>query len=165
MLKTVSPTTAEGIEKYLGSGMVKGIGPVFAKRMVERFGADILTVIEHRTGELETVEGIGSKRRLRIKQAWEEGKQVREIMLFLHGHGVSTSRAVRIYKTYGDEAIAKVRSNPYVLAKDIYGIGFKTADQIAQNVGIKKTGPVMKASAAKKTAPAPTPTVAEATSQ
>ena len=138
VLRTVPPTTTEGIEKYLGSGMVKGIGPVFAKRMVERFGADILAVIEHRSGELETVEGIGPKRRHRIKQAWEEGKQVREIMLFLHGHGVSTSKAVRIYKTYGDQAIGKVKNNPYVLAKDIYGIGFRTADQIAQNVGIPK---------------------------
>src|SRR5437773_2760553 len=98
-LKTVPPTTMEGIERYLGSGLVKGIGPIFAKRMVERFGADILSVIEHRSGELEMVDGIGPKRRLRIKQAWEEGKRVREIMLFLHGHGVSTSKAVRIYKT------------------------------------------------------------------
>jgi exodeoxyribonuclease V alpha subunit len=138
VLKTVPPNTAEGIQKYLGSGMVKGIGPVFAKRMVERFGTNVLSVIEHRSGELETVEGIGPKRRLQIKQAWEEGKQVREIMLFLHGHGVSTSKAVRIYKTYGDEAIGKVKNNPYMLAKDIYGIGFKTADQIAQNVGIPK---------------------------
>jgi exodeoxyribonuclease V alpha subunit len=137
-LKTVPPTTTEGIERYLASGMVKGIGPIFAKRMVERFGADILSVIEHRSGALEMVDGIGPKRRLRIKQAWEEGKRVREIMLFLHGHGVSTSKAVRIYKTYGDQAIERVRSNPYVLAKDIYGIGFKTADQIAQNVGIPK---------------------------
>src|ERR1039458_6265335 len=138
VLKTVPPNTAEGIQKYLGSGMVKGIGPVFAKRMVERFGPDILSVIEQRSGELETVEGIGPKRRLKIKQAWEDGKQVREIMLFLHSHGVSTSKAVRIYKAYGDQAIGKVRNNPYVLAKDIYGIGFKTADQIAQNVGIPK---------------------------
>src|ERR1035438_1553690 len=138
VLRTVTPTTREGIERYLGSGMVKGIGPIFAKRMVERFATDILSVIEHRSGELETVEGIGPKRRLKIKQAWEEGKQVREIMLFLHSHGVSTSKAVRIYKTYGDQAIGKVKNNPYVLAKDIYGIGFKTADQIAQNVGIPK---------------------------
>jgi exodeoxyribonuclease V alpha subunit len=138
VIRTVPPTTREGIEKYLGSGMVKGIGPVFAKRMVETFGADILSVIEQRSDELERVEGIGPKRRLRIKQAWAEGKRVREIMLFLHGHGVSTSKAVRIYRTYGDQAIERVRSNPYVLAKDIYGIGFKTADQIAQNVGISK---------------------------
>jgi exodeoxyribonuclease V alpha subunit len=138
VLRTVPPTTPEGIERYLGSGMVKGIGPVFAKRLVAEFGTKILSVIEHSSRELETVEGIGQKRRLRIKQAWEEGKQVREIMLFLHGHGVSTSKAVRIYKKYGDQAIGTVRSNPYLLAKDIYGIGFKTADQIAQNVGIPR---------------------------
>jgi exodeoxyribonuclease V alpha subunit len=138
VLRTVTPTTREGIERYLGSGMVKGIGPIFAKRMVERFGTDILSVIEGSSGELEMVQGIGPTRRRRIKQAWEAGKQIREIMLFLHGHEVSTSKAVRIYKTYGDQAIGKVKNNPYVLAKDIYGIGFKTADQIAQNVGIPK---------------------------
>ena len=138
VLRTVPPTTPEGIERYLGSGMVKGIGPVFARRMVAEFGTKILSIIEHSSGELETVEGIGPKRRRRIKQAWEDGKRVREIMLFLHGHGVSTSKAVRIHKKYGDQAIETVRSNPYVLAKDIYGIGFKTADQIAQNVGIPK---------------------------
>jgi len=132
------PNTKDGIEKYLGSGMVKGIGPGFAKRMVDRFGTEILSIIENRSEELETVEGIGPKRRVRIKQAWQEGKQVREIMLFLHGNGVSTSKAVRIYKTYGDQAISKVKNNPYVLAKDIYGIGFKTADQIAHNLGIPK---------------------------
>jgi exodeoxyribonuclease V alpha subunit len=138
VLRTVPPTTPEGIERYLGSGMVKGIGPVFAKRMVAEFGTKIISVIEYSSGELETVEGIGPKRRRRIKQAWEEGKRVREIMLFLHGHGVSTSKAVRIHKKYGDQAIETVRSNPYLLAKDIYGIGFKTADQIAQNVGIPR---------------------------
>src|SRR5438270_1766291 len=91
VLRTVPPTTTEGIERYLGSGMVKGIGPIFAKRMVEKFGADILAVIEHRSDELENIDGIGPTRRLTIKQAWEHGKRVREIMLFLHGHGVSTS--------------------------------------------------------------------------
>jgi len=137
-LRAVPPTTPEGIEKYLGSGMVKGIGPIFAKRLVGKFGGEVLAVIEERWADLEQVEGIGPKRRQRIVQAWAQGKRIREIMLFLHGHGVSTSRAVRIYKTYGDQAIERVSTNPYVLAKDIYGIGFKTADQIAQNVGIPK---------------------------
>jgi exodeoxyribonuclease V alpha subunit len=123
--------------RYLGSGMVKGIGPVFAKTMVARLGADILSVIEHRSGELETVERIGPRRRLKIKQAWEEGKQVREIMLFLRSHGVSTSKAVRIYKTYGDQAIGKVKNNPYALAKDIYGIGFKTAEPCIAIVSVR----------------------------
>jgi exodeoxyribonuclease V alpha subunit len=109
-----------------------------AKRLVGRFKADVLNIIETRPGELLQVDGIGAKRRERISRAWREAKQVREIMLFLHGHGVSTSRAVRIFKAYGDEAIEKVRSNPYMLAKDIYGIGFATADQIAQRLGIPK---------------------------
>ena len=137
-LKTVPPTTAEGIERYLSSGLVKGIGPILAKKLVGHFGAEILVVIESRPSELHSVDGIGPKRQDRIAQAWQEAKQIREIMLFLHSHGVSTIRAVRIFKTYGEQAIEKVRSNPYALAKDIYGIGFATADQIAQKVGIPK---------------------------
>src|ERR1700757_3986749 len=137
-MKTVPPTTAEGIQRYLGSGLVKGIGPVLAKKLVGRFGTEVLTVIETRTEQLQTVDGIGPKRRERITRAWQEARQVREIMLFLHSHGVSTSRAVRIFKTYGEQAIERVRENPYTLAKDIYAIGFATADQIAQKVGIPK---------------------------
>jgi exodeoxyribonuclease V alpha subunit len=101
-MKTVPPTTAEGIERYLGSGLVKGIGPILAKKLVGRFGAEVLAVIENRAAELQSVDGIGPKRRERIAHAWQEAKQVREIMLFLHSHGVSTSRAVRIFKTYGE---------------------------------------------------------------
>ena len=137
-MKTVPPTTAEGIERYLGSGLVKGIGPILAKKLVGQFGVEVLNVIEQGPAKLQAVDGIGPKRRERIARAWQEAKQVREIMLFLHGHGVSTSRAVRIFKTYGDQAIEKVRANPYMLAKDIYGIGFATADQIAQKVGIPR---------------------------
>ena len=111
-IRTVPPTTVEGIERYLSSGLVKGIGPVLAKKLVGRFRADVLNVIETRSGELLWVDGIGPKRRERISLAWREAKQVREIMLFLHGHGVSTSRAVRIFKAYGDDAIEKVRSKP-----------------------------------------------------
>src|SRR5215471_18786584 len=137
-MKTLPPTTVAGIERYLSSGLVKGIGPVLAKKLVGRFGAEVLTVIETRTAELQTVDGIGPKRRERIARAWQEARQVRDIMLFLHSHGVSTSRAVRIFKTYGEQAIERVRENPYTLAKDIYGIGFATADQIAQKVGIPR---------------------------
>src|SRR5437764_1870029 len=137
-MKTVPPTTAEGIERYLGSGLGKGIGAILAKKLVGRFGAEVLVVIENRAAELQIVDGIGPKRRERIAHAWQEAKQVREIMLFLHSHGVSTGRAVRIFKTYGEQAIEKVQSNPYMLAKDIYGIGFATADQIAQRVGIPR---------------------------
>ena len=138
MTKTIPPTTAAGIERYLSSGLVRGIGPVLARKLVGRFGADVLVVIENRPAELQSVDGIGPKRRERIARAWQEAQQVREIMLFLHSHGVSTSRALRIFKTYGEQAIEKVRENPYMLAKDIYGIGFRTADQIAQKVGIPK---------------------------
>ena len=136
VLKTTPPTSREGIEKYLASGMVKGIGPVYAGKLVEKFGAKILEILDTDSGRLEEVEGIGPMRRARIKAAWSEQKIVRDIMLFLHSHGVSTSRAVRIYKTYGETAIDTVRANPYFLARDIHGIGFNTADQIAGKVGI-----------------------------
>ena len=136
MLASTAPTTKEGIEKYLGSGMVKGIGPIYAKKLVATFGEKIFEIIEHESARLEDVDGIGPKRRKRIKEAWAEQKVIRQIMVFLHSNGVSTSRAVRIYKTYGEDAIAKVQANPYALAKDIHGIGFKTADQIAQKIGI-----------------------------
>lgn len=135
-LRSVPPSSPEGIEKYLGSGMVKGIGPVYAKKLVGKFGEKIFDIIDNYSARLEEVEGIGHGRRAKIKQAWTEQKQIREIMVFLHSHGVSTSRAVRIFKTYGNEAIEKVRANPYALARDIHGIGFKTADQIAGRVGI-----------------------------
>lgn len=136
MLTSTPPTTREGIEKYLGSGMVKGIGPVYAKKLVGAFGELIFEVIENASARLEEVDGVGPKRRRQIKEAWAEQKVIREIMVFLHSHGVSTSRAVRIYKTYGERAIEQVRSNPYLLARDIRGIGFKSADQIAQRLGI-----------------------------
>ena len=136
LLNSTAPTTKEGIEKYLGSGMVKGIGPIYAKKLVATFGEQIFDVIETQSARLEDVDGIGPKRRLRIKGAWAEQKVIRQIMVFLHSNGVSTSRAVRIFKTYGEDAIEKVQANPYALAKDIHGIGFKTADQIAQKIGI-----------------------------
>jgi exodeoxyribonuclease V alpha subunit len=136
LLKSSAPTTREGIEKYLGSGMVKGIGPVYAKKLVEKFGERIFEIIENESGRLQDVDGIGPMRRRRIKDAWAEQKVIRDIMVFLHSNGVGTSRAVRIYKTYGESAIEQVRANPYRLAHDIPGIGFKSADQIAQKIGI-----------------------------
>src|SRR5258708_11369348 len=136
ILTSTAPTTREGIEKYLGSGMVKGTGPVDAKKLVRKFGDKIVDIIEAEPARLEDVEGIGPERRKRIKDAWAEQKVIRQIMVFLHSNGVSNSRAVRIYKTYGEGAIEKVQANPYALAKDIHGIGFKTADQIAQKIGI-----------------------------
>ncbi|HET6409875.1 MAG TPA: AAA family ATPase, partial [Chthoniobacteraceae bacterium] len=145
-LRSVPPTTREGIERYLGSGMVKGIGPKYAKKLVDKFGEEIFGIIENFSARLEEVEGIGPGRRNRIKDAWAEQKVIREIMVFLHSHGVSTARAVRIYKTYGERAIERVRQNPYLLARDIPGVGFKTADEIAQKVGIPRDS-IMRASA------------------
>jgi exodeoxyribonuclease V alpha subunit len=136
VLNCTPPTTREGIEKYLGSGMVKGIGPVYAKKLVAKFHESIFDIIENSSARLETVDGIGPKRRHLIKEAWAGQKVIRDIMVFLHSHGVSTSRAVRIYKTYGEGAVEAVRADPYRLARDIHGIGFKSADQIAGKVGI-----------------------------
>jgi hypothetical protein len=111
MLTSTPPTTKEGIEKYLGSGMVKGIGPVCAKKLVDKFGEGVFDIIEKASARLEDVDGIGPKRRKRIKGSWDEQKVIRDIMVFLHSNGVSTSRAVRIHKTYGEDAIEKVRSD------------------------------------------------------
>ncbi|MGI6538371.1 MAG: ATP-dependent RecD-like DNA helicase [Caldicoprobacterales bacterium] len=129
------PATAAGIEKYLGSGLIKGIGPVYAKRIVKKFKADTLRVIEDDIERLLEVEGIGPRRIEMIKAAWEEQKEVKNIMIFLQSHGVSTAYGVKIYKYYGNESIKVVQENPYKLADDIWGIGFKTADKIAQNIG------------------------------
>ncbi len=137
-LRTTHPDTLEGIEKYLGSGLIKGIGPVYASKLVKAFGKDVFDVIENRSKLLQKVEGIGPMRRMTIKDAWNEHKFVREIMTFLLSHGVSTSRAFRIYRTYGEKAIERVMSDPYCLTRDIWGIGFKTADQIAQRIGIAR---------------------------
>src|SRR5262252_6180252 len=138
-LKATAPTTVEGIEKYLGSGMLRGIGPVYAKKLVRAFGEAVFDVIEQEPGRLREVTGIGPKRAERIIAGWAEQRVIREIMLFLHNNGVSTSRAVRIYKTYGADAIRLIAENPYRLARDIRGIGFRTADQIAAKLGIEKT--------------------------
>ena len=135
-LKVVPPTTLEGIEKYLGSGMVKGIGPHFAKVLVKAFGENVFIVVESEPERMLKLSGIGPKRVEKITSAWAEQKAIREILVFLQSHGVGTARAVRIYKTYGDEAIIKVTENPYRLALDIHGIGFKTADVIAGRLGI-----------------------------
>jgi exodeoxyribonuclease V alpha subunit len=135
-LKIVPPTTLDGIEKYLGSGMVKGIGPHFAKKLVKAFGELVFDVIEQTPERLLELQGIGKKRQQLVTSAWSEQKVIRAIMVFLQSHGVGTSRSVRIYKTYGDESIEKVQENPYRLALDIHGIGFKTADTLAQKLGI-----------------------------
>jgi exodeoxyribonuclease V alpha subunit len=141
-LKVTPPTTTEGIERYLGSGMIKGIGPVYAKKLVSAFGEAVFEVIEQTPDKLQEVASIGPVRGERIAAGWADQKAIREIMLFLQSHGVGTARAVRIYKTYGVESIPLMMENPYRLARDIRGIGFKTADEIAFRLGIEKTSMV-----------------------
>src|ERR1700720_2984812 len=141
-LRTSPPTSADGIEKYLSSGMIRGIGPAYARKLLRAFGEKVFDVIEATPDRLREVDGIGPVRASRITAAWAEQKAVREIMVFLHSHGVGTARAVRIYKTYGPDAIQVMTENPYRLARDIRGIGFKTADAIAMKLGIEKTAMV-----------------------
>lgn len=137
-LKAAPPSTLEGIEKYLGSGLIKGIGPFYGRKLVRAFGEEVFDVIEQHPERLHEVPGIGQKRAAKITRSWAEQKVVREIMVFLQSHDVGTSRAVRIFKTYGPAAIPLVTENPYRLASDIRRIGFKTADTIAEQLGIPK---------------------------
>jgi exodeoxyribonuclease V alpha subunit len=138
---TVVPATVTGIEKYLGSGLIRGIGKVMASRLVKAFGLETLDVIENRPHRLTEVEGIGPKRSGEIRRAWSEQREIKEVMIFLQSHGVSTHYAIKIYKTYGPQAGELVRENPYRLAADVYGIGFKTADKIAAALGVPPDAP------------------------
>ncbi|MCP4656306.1 MAG: AAA family ATPase, partial [bacterium] len=138
---TIKPSTFVGIEKYLSSGLVKGIGPEMARRLVQHFGLDTLEVIDHEPGRLTEVGGIGPVRSARIREAWREQSEIREVVIFLQSHGVSTAHAVKIYKQYGADAVAVVRRNPYCLAREVYGIGFATADKIARDIGIPVDSP------------------------
>jgi exodeoxyribonuclease V alpha subunit len=140
-VRTVLPATIAGIEKYLGSGLIKGVGPVTAKRIVGHFGLATLHVIEEAPERLNEVPGVGRKRVTLITRAWAEQQKIKEVMLFLQSHNVSTGLAVKIYKEYGDDAIAVVQEDPYRLARDIYGIGFLTADKIARAMGIAADAP------------------------
>lgn len=139
--EVVRPATAFAIEKYLGSGMVKGVGPVTAKRIVAKFGDEALDIIEHHPRKLLNVPGIGQKTVAKITQAWKDQREIKNIMLFLQGHGVSPAYAVKIYRAYGGKAIEVVEKNPYQLASDIWGIGFKSADKIARAIGIAEDDP------------------------
>ena len=141
-LRTSAPTSIEGIEKYLGSGMIRGIGPVYAKKLVKAFGEKVFDTIEAEPGRLREVTGIGPVRAKRITDGWAEQKVIREIMVFLHSNGVGTARSVRIYKTYGTDAVQVMTENPYRLARDIRGIGFVTADAIAMKLGVEKTATI-----------------------
>jgi exodeoxyribonuclease V alpha subunit len=138
---TLLPATVQGIRRYLGSGLIHGIGPKMAERIVDHFGADTLRVLEEDPGSLRRVPGLGPKRTAQIEQAWQEQKAIKEVMVFLQGVGVSTSLAVRIYRLYRDEAVKVVSKDPYRLAVDVWGIGFKTADKIAQGLGIGHDSP------------------------
>ena len=130
------PATVHGIKKYLGSGLIKGIGPIMAERITKNFALETLDIIEKTPERLSEVDGIGPKRIAMITKAWEEQKEIKEIMIFLQGHGVSATYSAKIYKQYGNQSIEIVKENPYRLARDIHGIGFITADKIAQNIGI-----------------------------
>jgi exodeoxyribonuclease V alpha subunit len=140
--RTVVPSTVNGIRNYLGSGLIKGIGPVMASRIVEKFRKETLEVIEHRPDELEKVEGIGHKRVQMIKRAWREQKEIRDVMIFLQAHGVGPGYATKIFKRYEQDSITVLNKNPYTLATDIRGIGFNTADRIAEKLGFDKSAPV-----------------------
>ncbi|MGC8782156.1 MAG: helix-hairpin-helix domain-containing protein, partial [Anaerolineae bacterium] len=140
-VRTVLPATIAGLEKYLGSGLIKGIGPVTAKRIVRKFGLDTLRIIEESPERLHEVLGVGRKRVELITRGWAEQRKIKEVMLFLQSHNVSTGLAVKIYKQYGDDAIEIVRNDPYRLARDIFGIGFITADKIARQLGIAADAP------------------------
>jgi len=137
----VLPATIEGLKKYLGSGLIKGVGPVTASRIVKRFGLETLDVLDHSPERIRSVLGIGPKRATAIARAWDEQKSIKQVMLFLQGHGVNTGLAVKIYKQYGDAAIDLVQADPYRLAQDVYGIGFKTADKIAHDLGLPHDAP------------------------
>ena len=139
--ETVVPNTVQGIEKYLGSGLISGIGPAFAKRLIEAFGVETLRVIDEQPERLLRVPGIGRKRASQIREAWNAQRAVQSIMLFLQSHGISGALAAKIYKRYGDAAAAVLRENPFRLANEITGIGFKSADKIAANLGIPKDAP------------------------
>ena len=141
-MRCTPPHTAQGIEKYLGSGLVKGIGPHFAKKIVAVFGERTLQVIDESPSFLKEVKGIGARRIQLIRESWHEQRAVRDIMVFLQSHGFGAARAVRIYKTYGDQAVELVRGNPYRLATDIWGVGFKTADDLAERLGVDRHSPL-----------------------
>jgi exodeoxyribonuclease V alpha subunit len=138
-IKMTVPNSIEGIKKYLASGLIRGVGKHFAEILVNAFKEDVLNILDNEPEKVKGLPGIGPKRTERIVNSWHEQKAIREVMMFLHGHGVGTARAVRIYKTYGNDTIAKLQTNPYCLALDIWGIGFKTADQLAKSIGIEET--------------------------
>lgn len=138
----VEPATLEGMERYLGSGLIKGIGPTYARRLVSAFGLDTLRILSEEPHRVLEVQGIGAIRAQRILQAWEEQRGMRDVMIFLQGHGVGSSLSLRIYRVFGAETVARVKENPYCLAREIYGVGFVLADRIARSMGISSDSPL-----------------------
>jgi exodeoxyribonuclease V alpha subunit len=138
----VEPGTIEGIEKYLGSGLIKGIGPTYAKRLVSAFGLDTLRVLSEEPLRILEVDGIGEVRARRIMQAWQEQRGMQDVMVFLQGHGVGAALSLRIFRALGSETISRVKANPYVLAQEVHGIGFLLADRIAGSIGIRGDFPL-----------------------
>ncbi|HTN72671.1 MAG TPA: helix-hairpin-helix domain-containing protein, partial [Methylomirabilota bacterium] len=138
----VEPATTEGIEKYLGSGLIKGIGPTYAKRLVSAFGLDTLRVLSEEPLRILEVDGIGDVRARRIMQAWQEQRGMQDVMVFLQGHGVGAGLSLRIFRALGSETISRVKENPYVLAQEVHGIGFLLADRIANRIGIRGDFPL-----------------------
>lgn len=147
-IKTTPPTSKEGLEKFLGSGTVQGVGPKLAKKLIQTFGMDILQVLDEQPEQLLKLDGIKEKKLNKIKKSWDEQRSIRKIMLFLHSHGIGAARAVKIYKVYGNQAITQLQENPYQLAESIHGIGFKIADQLGKNLGIVPESPKRAAAAA-----------------
>src|SRR6185369_15949928 len=138
----IDHATVEGIEKYLGSGLIKGIGPTYAKRLVDAFGLDTLRVLSEEPLRILDVEGIGEVRARRIMQAWQDQRGMQDVMVFLQGHGVGASLALRIYRVFGADTINQVRENPYALARQVHGIGFLLADRLAHHIGIRGDFPL-----------------------
>lgn len=145
-ITAIPPSSKEGTERFLASGLIDGIGPTYAKRIVAKFGEDTLRIIEEESKRLEEIEGIGAARRKKIKESWNRQKSIRDIMIFLHAHGLSTARALRLFKTYGPEAVNVLRADPYRLARELSGIGFRTADEIAMKMGMAIDSPARLAS-------------------
>ena len=136
-----TPRSATGIERYLASGLIKGIGPEYAKRIVAKFGVDTIDVLDHHSGRLREVQGIGDARLAKIKKSWESERGTREVMIFTQSYGISVAKTAKIYRMYGQDSIAIIKSDPYRLCRDIWGIGFATADKIAMSVGMAKDAP------------------------
>ena len=141
-VECIPPKSVEGVRRYLASGLIRGIGPVLANRIVDRFGAETIDVLDHHSGRLREIPKVGPKKIASIVQGWREGKGTREVMIFTQTYGISAGKAAKIYRTYGPDSVAIIKRDPYRLCRDIWGIGFATADRIALAVGLPKDSPL-----------------------